>query len=42
MNKPINETKYCKVLRQAKIRDGNVGYGIEKIFACISTLQYKV
>lgn len=32
MNKPINETKYCKVLRQAKIRDRNVGYGIEKIF----------
>lgn len=32
MNKAINETKYCKVLRQAKIREGNTAYGIEKIF----------
>ncbi|HBF4581480.1 TPA: hypothetical protein LR945_002528 [Clostridioides difficile] len=32
MNKAITETKYCKVLRQAKIRYGNIGYGIEKIF----------
>lgn len=32
MNKEITETKYCKVLRQAKIREGNIGYGIEKIF----------
>ncbi len=32
MNKAITETKYCKVLRQAKIREGNIGYGIEKIF----------
>lgn len=32
MIKPINETKYCIVLEQAKIRDDNVGYGIEKIF----------
>ena len=32
MNKVITETKYCKVLRQATIREGNIGYGIEKIF----------
>lgn len=32
MNKAIKETKYCTVLRQAKIRDNNVAYGIEKIF----------
>ena len=32
MSKSISETKYCIVLKQAKIRDGNVGYGIEKIF----------
>lgn len=32
MSKIIKETKYCKVLKQAKIREGNVAYGIEKIF----------
>ncbi len=32
MSKVIKETRYCKVLRQAKIRDNNVAYGIEKIF----------
>lgn len=32
MNKVVKETRYCKVLRQAKIRDNNVAYGIEKIF----------
>ena len=32
MSKLIKETRYCKVLRQAKIRDNNVAYGIEKIF----------
>lgn len=32
MSKVINETKYCMVLKQAKIRDGNIAYGIEKIF----------
>ncbi len=32
MNKLVKETRYCKVLRQAKIRDNNVAYGIEKIF----------
>lgn len=32
MSKTRNETKYCIVLRQAKIRDGNRAYGIEKIF----------
>ena len=32
MNKLFKETRYCKVLRQAKIRDNNVAYGIEKIF----------
>ena len=32
MTKSKNETKYCIVLKQAKIRYGNVGYGIEKIF----------
>ncbi len=32
MNKLVKETKYCKVLRQAKIRANNVAYGIEKIF----------
>ncbi|MBH6946640.1 hypothetical protein I6A93_02895 [Clostridioides difficile] len=32
MSKAIKETRYCKVLRQAKIRDKNVAYGIEKIF----------
>lgn len=32
MSKVRNETKYCIVLKQAKIRYGNVGYGIEKIF----------
>lgn len=32
MSKLINETKYCKVLRQAKLIDGSMGYGIEKIF----------
>ena len=32
MNKVVKETRYCKVLRQAKIRENNVAYGIEKIF----------
>ncbi len=32
MSKVIKETRYCKVLKQAKIREGNVAYGIEKIF----------
>lgn len=32
MSKTRNETKYCIVLRQVKIRDGNRAYGIEKIF----------
>ena len=32
MTKSKNETKYCIVLKQAKIRYGNVGYGIEKNF----------
>ncbi|MDU6483047.1 hypothetical protein GOD97_05800 [Paeniclostridium sordellii] len=32
MSKVRNETKYCIVLKQAKIREGNIGYGIEKIF----------
>lgn len=32
MSKIIKETKYCKVLRQAKIREYNIAYGIEKIF----------
>lgn len=32
MSKIIKETKYCKVLRQAKIREDNIAYGIEKIF----------
>lgn len=32
MSKLIKETRYCKVLRQAKIRENNVAYGIEKIF----------
>lgn len=32
MNKLVKETRYCKVLRQAKIRDNNLAYGIEKIF----------
>ncbi len=32
MSKSKKETKYCIVLKQAKIRNGNVGYGIEKIF----------
>lgn len=32
MNKLVKETRYCKVLRQAKIRDNDVAYGIEKIF----------
>ena len=32
MNKVVKETRYSKVLRQAKMRDNNVAYGIEKIF----------
>lgn len=32
MSESKKETKYCIVLKQAKIRDGNVAYGIEKIF----------
>lgn len=32
MAKIIKETKYCKVIRQAKIRENNIAYGIEKIF----------
>ena len=32
MSKVIKETRYCKVLKQAKIRENNVAYGIEKIF----------
>lgn len=32
MSKVIKETRYCKVLKQAKIRESNVAYGIEKIF----------
>lgn len=32
MNKSIKETRCCKVLSQAKIRDNNVAYGIEKTF----------
>jgi len=32
MSKAVKETRYCKVLRQAKIRDNDVAYGIEKIF----------
>ena len=32
MNKVLKETRYCKVLKQAKIRENNVAYGIEKIF----------
>ncbi|MDB0440331.1 hypothetical protein C4R89_12390 [Clostridioides difficile] len=32
MSKLIKETRYCKVLRQAKIRENNIAYGIEKIF----------
>ncbi len=32
MGKAVKETRYCKVLRQAKIRDNDVAYGIEKIF----------
>ncbi|WP_122641090.1 hypothetical protein [Romboutsia sp. Marseille-P6047] len=32
MSKVTKNTKYCLVLRQAKIRDNNVAYGIEKIF----------
>lgn len=31
MSKVIKETKYCKVLKQAKLRDNNFVYGIEKI-----------
>ena len=30
MSKVIKETRYCKVLKQAKIRENNVAYGIEK------------
>ena len=32
MSKVIKETRYCKVLKQSKIRENNVAYGIEKIF----------
>ncbi len=32
MSKLIKETRYCKILRQAKIRENNIAYGIEKIF----------
>lgn len=31
MSKVIKETKYCKVLKQAKLRENNFVYGIEKI-----------
>ncbi|WP_288481001.1 hypothetical protein [uncultured Clostridium sp.] len=31
MSKDIKETKYCKVIKQAKLRDKNIAYGIEKI-----------
>lgn len=31
MSKYIKETKYCKVIKQAKLRDKNIAYGIEKI-----------
>lgn len=40
MTKSKNETKYCIVLKQAKIRYGNVGYGIEKIFVKEKTLNF--
>ncbi|WP_122640952.1 hypothetical protein [Romboutsia sp. Marseille-P6047] len=32
MSKAINETRYCIVLKQSKIRESNVDYGIESIF----------
>ncbi|HBG7674930.1 TPA: hypothetical protein KRE78_002571 [Clostridioides difficile] len=31
MSKIIKETKYCKVIRQAKLRHKDIVYGIEKI-----------
>lgn len=32
MRKVIKETRYCKILKQAKIRENDTSYGIEKIF----------
>lgn len=42
MNKVVKETRYCKVLRQAKIRDNNVAYGIEKILKRIESRGNKI